>query len=680
MTEKISRYRSAVMGAAILWIVVYHSGLSFSFFPLLGKALNDIRANGFGGVDIFLFISGFGLYRSLAHNADPVAFYGRRLKRVLPAFCPVLIIWLALKLPAVPPEDWLRVILGNLTGTAFWIGPAPAFNWYMLALYAFYGIAPFFYRALERRSGIYWVLAGTLLMDVCFYGQWVMIAVTRFTIFALGMEAGRWAVQGRKIGRAFEVISCLLGLGSYILLLTLRAALPNALLWNGGFYWYPFIFIAPAMIFLLCRFFSWLEVHGRRVLRGFEIAGECSLEIYLIHVVAFDYLHVTSNWVWLLVYGIVVFSGYIYHHIIEDMGSLLSRERKRRIDENVCSGGGVWKPYIGFMRIAACFLVIVNHTNSQIFRERAPSETWLCSILYFFICKTAVPIFLFIMGALMLDREEPPKRLVMRIARILTVTAAGSVCYGFFYAQQKGEPFNIGEFLPKLLKGPATNAFWYLYLYLGLLCLLPILRRMAAALSKRQLEYVLFLSLGVLGVLPLIRIFFPEFRTYGYLTTALFSPYVGMVLLGHYIEQYVPNTKRSFWWGFCGFALLIAFQAAGTFLLYQRNPDSYMALDDRTLLTITGSSACLYICVRYVFTRYRPGPRLERIIHALSDLTFGAYLLGDMMIELSKPIHAVLREHCHVLIAMVLWEIIILIGCMCITAGLRLIPSLRKWL
>ena len=103
---------------------------------------------------------------------------------------------------------------------------------------------------------------------------------------------------------------------------------------------------------------------------------------------------------------------------------------------------------------------------------------------------------------LMLDREEPPKRLVMRIARILTVTAAGSVCYGFFYAQQKGEPFNIGEFLPKLLKGPATNAFWYLYLYLGLLCLLPILRRMAAALSKRQLEYVLFCPWEFWGYCP----------------------------------------------------------------------------------------------------------------------------------------------------------------------------------
>ena len=82
-------------------------------------------------------------------------------------------------------------------------------------------------------------------------------------------------------------------------------------------------------------------------------------------------------------------------------------------------------------------------------------------------------------------------------------------------------------------------------------------------------------------------------------------------------------------------------------------------------------------------SRYRStvmGAAILWIVVYHSGLSFSFFLLGDMMIELSKPVHAVLREHCHVLIAMVLWEIIILIGCMCITAGLRLIPSLRKCL
>ncbi len=341
MAEKISKYRSAVMGAAILWIMIYHSGLSFSFLPLFAQTVNDFRSNGFGGVDIFLFVSGFGLYQSLSQNADPIAFYGRRLKRILPAFFPVLVIWLFLKLPAVPLTDWFRVILGNLTGTSFWIGPTPAFNWYMLALYAFYGIAPYFYRVMEKKNGIYWVLAITLLMDVCFYGNYVMIAVTRFTVFAMGMAAGRWAVQGKQIGRSFEIVSYILGVLGYILLLIFRESLTVAVLWNGGYYWYPFIFSAPAMTFALCRLFSWLEAHAHSVLRGFEVVGECSLEVYLIHVVTFEYLHISSNWIWLLTYIMMILAGYIYHDVIVEARSFFEKKGVKKKNENSCSGGGL---------------------------------------------------------------------------------------------------------------------------------------------------------------------------------------------------------------------------------------------------------------------------------------------------------------------------------------------------
>ncbi|MDE6107380.1 MAG: hypothetical protein K2F83_01730, partial [Oscillospiraceae bacterium] len=54
--------------------------------------------------------------------------------------------------------------------------------------------------------------------------------------------------------------------------------------------------------------------------------------------------------------------------------------------------------YIEFIRIAACFLVYVNHTNSDIFYNRTPSLTWFLSLTYFFISKIAMPLFLLIMG------------------------------------------------------------------------------------------------------------------------------------------------------------------------------------------------------------------------------------------------------------------------------------------
>lgn len=135
---------------------------------------------------------------------------------------------------------------------------------------------------------------------------------------------------------------------------------------------------------------------------------------------------------------------------------------------------------------------------------------------------------------------------------------------------------------------------------------------------------------------------------------------------------------KAFWFCLCGFLFSITFQVVGTLLLYQRDPSAYLALDNRTLITVTSASACLYICVKYVFTRHPPHPFLGRAIRRLGGLTFGIYLLGDMVIRQTLPLHTALRSRIHPLAAGVLWELLIFAACALIAAALRLGPLLRK--
>ena len=334
------------------------------------------------------------------------------------------------------------------------------------------------------------------------------------------------------------------------------------------------------------------------------------------------------------------------------------------------------KTYLEFLRIAACFLVIVNHTNSSIFLGISPSPTWFCSVTYFFICKIAVPLFLFMMGALLLGREDPPKKTAERVIRISIVLAAGSFCYYVYFTWRNGTAFSIWGFLWNLPQASITNSYWYLYLYLALLCLLPILQRLVKALDKRRLEYLLFLSLGVLGTAPLI----PAFELSPFFAAGLVGPYIGQVLLGYYIERYVPMTKKVFLLCSSAFVLLIAFQVGGTFLLYQRDPSSYLALDNRTLITITGSAACFYVCVKYFFLKYPPHPAIGHGVCRLGALTFGIYLLADMAMVQFEPLYSMLQGYMHPLAAVGLWELFLFGVCALITAGLRLVPALRKWI
>ncbi|MCR5484907.1 MAG: hypothetical protein K6F09_04875 [Clostridiales bacterium] len=64
----ISECRGALMGFAALWVVLFHSPeLSFAFlrFKPLFVGLDLIKGRGNAGVDIFLLLSGLGLYYSL---------------------------------------------------------------------------------------------------------------------------------------------------------------------------------------------------------------------------------------------------------------------------------------------------------------------------------------------------------------------------------------------------------------------------------------------------------------------------------------------------------------------------------------------------------------------------------------------------------------------------------------
>lgn len=328
---KLGRYRNAIMGIAILWVMVCHSKLTFSSLPVLSSAARFVKSNGFGGVDIFLFLSGYGLYHSLSRSEDPIAFYKRRIKRVLPAYLPVLVIWLLTELPSISVKMLPIALWNNITGFAFWLRRAPAFNWYILALPAFYLIAPVFYQIIKRwgRKGEGYLLLLTLVFDVCFLGNYIMIAISRFTIFALGMIVGKRALEGKTLNWKGELALHLLGGAGWVLLYLLEKTVPH-LLWNYGLYWYPFLLISPSCVFLLCRIFDMLEqaAAGRAVCAVCAAVGSCSFEVYLIHIKLFEAFQADSNRVWCALMVLVILLGYAYHKAVSAVTERWFRKRQ----------------------------------------------------------------------------------------------------------------------------------------------------------------------------------------------------------------------------------------------------------------------------------------------------------------------------------------------------------------
>lgn len=306
------------MGCAILWIMSYHSGISFPIhIPLLSDLASYIRSTGFGAVDIFMLLSGFGLYQALSHNSNFIHFYKKRLLRILPAYLPVLTVWLFLHLPEVPEKMRLPTIINNLTGAAFWFSKPPSFNWYMPAIIIFYLMAPILFKFMGKKWKEIFLLSLTVLADICFLGNYVIVAISRFTIFVLGMILGRYFMENRQIKWHTEMLTYLFGAFGYIVMYYLRETFP-LLMWPYGLHWYPFIFIAPAVTFLLCRLLSLMDTTsiGHKICEILGKVGQCTLEIYLIHIVLFDYLHIESSLLWILIFITMISCGYVYHRLI----------------------------------------------------------------------------------------------------------------------------------------------------------------------------------------------------------------------------------------------------------------------------------------------------------------------------------------------------------------------------
>ena len=89
----LSRCRGVLFGISTCWLMLFHStNIDFTkaeWMPhALATALMIIKNSGNIGVDVFLILSGIGLYYSYSKDNDLWSFYKRRAARIL---TPVLI-------------------------------------------------------------------------------------------------------------------------------------------------------------------------------------------------------------------------------------------------------------------------------------------------------------------------------------------------------------------------------------------------------------------------------------------------------------------------------------------------------------------------------------------------------------------------------------------------------------
>lgn len=258
INTSISINRSFLMGMAIFSIIIYHC--RFIDIPIVSVVLHNI---GHYGVDLFLFLSGFGCTYSLSKTTT-TRFYLKRALRIFPTCFIIGFVIYILDIYLNSEKIFINAPLNILSLQ----------RWYIQAILIYYMLCPLFLHVIYRFR-IYAIIAITLFCIIAYmtlpdlFPFRLHLILQRMPVFCIGIY---FALFDMKISKLFVFISCLFLI---IAILSSLSKIPHQIWPFSLAFSTPFICIGLS---LLKPFFE--KIRLKPII---ETLGVFSLELYLTH-------------------------------------------------------------------------------------------------------------------------------------------------------------------------------------------------------------------------------------------------------------------------------------------------------------------------------------------------------------------------------------------------------------
>lgn len=338
--------------------------------------------------------------------------------------------------------------------------------------------------------------------------------------------------------------------------------------------------------------------------------------------------------------------------------------------------------YLDILRIIACFGVIANHTNiilkkADISIASVSNAELTGGIIYMVLCKMAVTLFLMVSGVLLLKKADSYKKIFQRIFRVGIVLLVFSLGY-YMIGDYAHTPM---DFVKTVTRTNVTTAFWYLYLYLGILVMLPVLQKMVKNFNITDYRYFLFFALAVCSFS-----FITEYNAH--FSLPVFATSVGVFILGYYLDNYVDLKKYNYKWfmaaGLSCSLIIAGFLFAYTYRGVMAHSETAYRLIVYDNVFYVVLSICVFLMVKYAVlakTDNRNG-EIKRAVCFTGECTFGIYLFSDYIISRTMPLFENWADNSgiYMLLIVILLDILVFVLGFVMTAALKQIPVIKKFL
>jgi surface polysaccharide O-acyltransferase-like enzyme len=345
---------------------------------------------------------------------------------------------------------------------------------------------------------------------------------------------------------------------------------------------------------------------------------------------------------------------------------------------------------VDLVRTVAIILVILLHAaiepNPTLdFMSPPGVQLWWASNVYNSISRSAVPLFIMLTGALLLQPNKTDEPLGIffkkRWNRIgIPVMFWGAIFFAWDFLA-RGQAPTLLSVLQGVLAGPHVH-FWYVYILVGLYLITPLLRIIVTHANWKTIQYFLIIWFVGTGILPLLTLYVdisPQavwFRQNVFLLVGL----LGYFVLGAYVAKL--KLRRSI------LALMLILSSLwtiiGTYFLIASLGEQYSQFFlDASSFSVIIASVSLFLILTSIRTQKIENrfPRGNRVLKLISENTLPIYLFHLIVLETLQKGYLGLKisvTNLNPIIEIPLVTTVTLLICLAIIVPLKKLPYVKR--
>ncbi len=310
---------------------------------------------------------------------------------------------------------------------------------------------------------------------------------------------------------------------------------------------------------------------------------------------------------------------------------------------------------------------------------KVPMSDWLVADFFNAIVRFAVPAFVMVTGALLLNREyEIGDFLKKRLVRVVIPFIFWSLVYVGYSWYNEDITFTDNAWrditmVLHLLKTGSAYHLWYVYMLIGLYFFIPVIGKFVRNASEKEILYFLAVWFAVMLITqPYLLRYNPSVDMH------YFGGFAGYLVLGHYLAYKEFNIKHLQLWMILLFVASVIAIALGSRVLAggSKWPGTMLYEPVSPLVVLLSGSAFM----AFKLSKTKLSPAIARVRDFAGNFNYGIYLAHALILFLLDDLLDISYKFCTPIVSIPLTALICLVTTLALVWLVNKIPVVGKWI